>query len=243
MRKKIELFTWTFNDEDMLPFYLDYYAPLVDRMTVIDDGSTDKTLDILKKYGHCFDITVIKTGKTWWDWDTGHLLRKNIWKGSKYDLIILADVDEIFYKVGLRDFLDNTNFDIYQLEGWQMVSKEFPKYGTDDLLDIKLGSKWNLYDKFSIFKPSANIKMLNNHEIGKTNDSISRKEIKLLHYKFLGVDVLTKRAEGIKARVPVDSYCKGIKGNILKVYPGFVRTRVEYEREIEEMLKKATQAI
>jgi glycosyltransferase involved in cell wall biosynthesis len=242
MRKTIEIFTFTYNDEDLLPFFLNYYAPLVDRITFMDSGSTDKTLSIIKKYSLCFNVRVLQTGLTWWDWDTGHMIRCNIWKGSSYDLIMLPDVDEIFYRPDLREYLDATDFGIYQLEGWQMVSKDFPKPKTD-LIDINKGERVKLYDKFSIFKPTAKIKMTSNHEIASTTESLSKGQIKLLHYKFVGVEFLLKRAEAIKRRVPKDSYTAGIKGNILKIYPGFIKSRQEYEKEIDQLVTRARQVV
>ena len=242
MHKRIELFTFTYNDEDLLPFFLHHYAPLVDRMTIMDSGSTDRTLEIIKIYQTCFNINVIQTGLTWWDWDAGHIITCNIWRGSEYDLIMLPDVDEIFYRPDLRAFLDTNNFAIYQLEGYQMVSRTFPKPGTA-LTDIKVGTPIRLYNKFTIFKPTADIRRISNHEIAPTKEVICRGQIKLLHYKFVGVDFLLKRAAAIKSRVPADSYCPGIKANILKKYPGFVRTRAEYIQETEDLLKRAKPVI
>jgi hypothetical protein len=242
VRKTIEIFTFVYNDEDLLPFFLSYYAPLVDRITFMDSGSTDKTLSIIRKYSLCFNVRVLQTGLTWWDWDAGHMIRCNIWKGSSYDLIMLPDVDEIFYRPNLREFFDTTDFDIYQLEGWQMVSRTFPKPNTN-LMSINKGERITLYDKFSIFKPTAQIKMTSNHEIAPTTATIIKGQIKLLHYKFVGVDFLLKRAEAIKYRVPKDSYTVGIKGNILKIYPGFIKTRQEYEKEIYQLEMRSRQVI
>ena len=64
-----------------------------------------------------------------------------------------------------------------------------------------------------------------------------------MHYKFIGVPFLLKRAKVIKERVPLDSYSEIIQGNILKKYPRFIRTQKEYTEEIKQMLQKAKKII
>ena len=235
-RLKIELYTFVLNDETILPYFLKHYEPLVDKMTFIDSGSTDGTLKLLK--GH----KVIQTGLTWWDWDAYQQIRDNIWRKSKYDLIFFPDADEILYKKNLRYFLETYQYPIYQMRGYQMVSKGLPKKG-DNILSIKTGFPLPLYDKFSIFSPKARIHFDNAHTVTTDEKDICKFHIQLLHYKFIDIPLLLKRAELIKKRVPKDSYCKIIKGNILVEYQGFVRTEKQYTEEMTQMLRKAIPVI
>ena len=62
-------------------------------------------------------------------------------------------------------------------------------------------------------------------------------------YKFLGKEVLIKRSELVKARVPKNSYCKYINGNILSVYPAFIKTEQQWQDEINQLLSNAEQVI
>jgi hypothetical protein len=241
---KLDLYTYCYNDEAFMPFFLDYYLPVVDRITFIDNGSTDKTIKIIKnaavKNGPV--IRLAESGMTFWDWDYGLVIRNNIWKDSDYDLMMWADLDEIIYKPDLRKFLENSKFDIYQTEGFDMVSKKFPKKGSN-ILDIKTGIRAGLEDKFLIWRRGSKIESVTAHSIKDTKEKVCKGQIKCLHYKYLGVDIMVHRAADIKARVPKESYCHGIKGNILDVYPSFVKTREEYEKEIESRLKLATKVI
>lgn len=233
---KIELFTYTLNDEDMLPFFIRHYEPLVDKMTFIDSGSTDNTLKLIKKFN------VIQTGITWWDWDAYHRIKNTVWKQSNFDLVFFPDLDEFLYKPKLREFLEANSYDFYQMEGYQMVSEEFPKKGTD-ILDIKDGSPLPLHNKFSIFNPKIDFVFDNAHTITTKSTNICKFKIKLLHYKYMGVKHMLKRAKLIKERVPLDSYTVGIKGNILAKFPTFVRNEREYQIEIKDMLAKSKKVI
>jgi glycosyltransferase involved in cell wall biosynthesis len=237
---KIKSYTFVLNDELMLPFFLRYYKDIVDEMVFLDSGSTDRTLDIIKS----FKRQVIPTGLTFWDWDKMRETYQTIWKGSDADYVFLMDVDEIFYHPNLRQFLEfhKGRYDIYRMEGYQMVSKTFPKEGTS-ILDINMGVVLPLYNKSTIFNPSVDIYHENAHEIKTTTTRICEGVIKLLHYKFLGADIMVKRTQLIKDRVPPNTYCKYIKGNILKVYPAFIKSRGEWEAEINRYLEKAQQII
>lgn len=236
MGKKIDLYTFIFNDAAFIPFFLDYYEPIADRMTFIDSGSTDGSLDLLKNH------RVYQTGLDWWDWDSLHWMRQNIWKESNYDLIMFPDLDEILYKPDLRNFLENTDYDIYHMQGFQMVSRTFPRKG-ENILSYKKGIPLPLHNKYMIFKPDANIQFPDAHYITTDSNNISEFDIKLLHYKFLGADHMVKRAKTIVERVPCHSYCENINGNILKIFPAFVKTHAEYVAEIENYLKEAYDVI
>jgi hypothetical protein len=236
---KIELFTYVYNDEDLIPFFLRHYAPIVDKMTFIDSASTDNTLKLLKKY------EVVQSGITWWDWDAYHIIKNNIWRKSEYDLVFFPDLDEFLYHKNLRKFLEDKPCDMYQMEGFQMVSNTFPEKNTN-MLEINKGFPLPLHDKFLIFNPRLDFKFDTAHTItviSKEKCKTSVREIKLLHYKYLGVENMLRRAALITSRTPLDSYTASIKGNILSKYPSFVRTRKEYVDEIKQMLKKCTKVI
>jgi glycosyltransferase involved in cell wall biosynthesis len=242
--KKIDLYTYCYNDEDFMPFFIAYYLPFVDRITFSDNGSTDKTLEIIQKAARADGpvIRVHHSGLTTWDWDAALVMRNTIWKESKYDLIMWADLDEVIYRPDLRKYLEETDFDIYRTEGYEMVSVNYPSPGSN-ILDIKMGIRAELEDKYLIWKPDSNIVSVTAHTIENTNKSICQGEIKLLHYKYISAKSMAKRAQAIKARIPEDSYCKGIGGNILKIYPGFVKTEEEYINEITYRISVATEVI
>jgi hypothetical protein len=202
--KKIELYTFIYNDEDFLPFFLKYYS-FVDRMTFIDSGSNDDTLKIINKFATPSNpiVRLMQTGLETWDHEAGHAIRNSIWKDSNYDLVMFPDLDEIFYYPDIRNYLDKSKYDIYEMEGFEMVSDKFPAKGYD-ILSIKKGVKHKTYNKSTIFNPKIDIVFPNAHLRCSMNTNVCIGEIKLLHYRNLGIEMMKKRRDREASRLPQD---------------------------------------
>jgi len=199
-KKTIDLYVFTYNDADLLPFFLDYYK-FVNTMTFLDSGSDDGSLEILRKFAtpdHP-EINLIETGATWWDLHYLFHMKNNIWRKSKADLVFFPDLDEIFYHPDLVKFLNESNNDIYEMTGYEMVSDGLPK---NSLLEIKDGVYFQMYNKSTIFKPNIGMQFLNSHVRYCRTDNVSIGEIQLLHYRNLGIDMMLKRRDREKNRLP-----------------------------------------
>jgi glycosyltransferase involved in cell wall biosynthesis len=200
--KKLELYTFIYNDQDFLPFFLKYYS-FVDRMTFIDSGSTDDTLKILNKFATPSNpvIRITQTGLETWDQDILHEYRNFIWKDTKHDIVMLPDCDEIFYHPELINYLNNRTTDIFEMDGYEMVSNRFPAKGSD-ILNIKTGVYHHIYNKSTIFNPKIEISFLNAHIRYSPCANIDMGGIKLLHYRNLGIDFMKKRRDREQSRLP-----------------------------------------
>ena len=200
MTKTLDLYTVIYNDEDFLPYFLEYYS-FVDRMTFIDSNSTDRTIQILKDFATADhpNVRLIQSGATWWDWNLLHPYRNHIWKDSEMDIILFPDCDEIFYHPsGLRWYLENTDYDVYEMQGFEMVAPRLPD---GSILKVNKGVPFQVYNKFTIFKNGIDIKFPSAHTYCSPSPSVCKGEIKLLHYRNLGIELMKKRRDREKARL------------------------------------------
>ena len=204
--KKLDLYTFIYNDEALLPFFLNYYS-FVDRMTFIDSGSSDKSMDIIKTFATptAPTVRICQTGLTWWDHEVLHEYRNNIWQDSKYDYVLFPDCDEVFYhSLGLRDFLEESESDVFAMEGYEMVG-EFPLPGTK-ITSIRKGVPFYPYNKSTLFNPKCDIYFPNAHLRYTKTTNISLGQVKLLHYRNLGFEYMKFRIQRERDRLPKD--CK-----------------------------------
>jgi len=199
---KLDLYTFIFNDEDILPYFLDYYS-FVDRMNFIDSGSTDKTHEILKDFSDNYEglVTVYQTGLTWWDHEVLHSYRNNIWRNSRADYVLFPDCDEFFYhKMGLKEYLQESENDLFHMQGFEMVG-HLPK---GKITEVKRGVPYFMYNKATIFNPKIDIYFPNAHLVCSPTANVNLGELKLLHYRNMGVPLMIKRIERERSRLPAN---------------------------------------
>ena len=191
----IEVFTITYNEEKMLPFFLNHYSKFCNKITIFDNYSDDDTDEIIKSFDKCkLNFIKCNTGGTLND--SVYLnIKNNCWKQSKSDYVIIVDCDEFIYSENINEFFDHHTHDIYQPYGYDMWSLNFPK---DDILgEVKTGGRSINYDKVCVFNPSK-IKDINYdlgcHQASPVSNIGHRilpfrsEDLKLLHYKNISFD-------------------------------------------------------
>lgn len=199
---KIDLYSYCYNDEDIMPLYLDYYS-FVDRMTFLDSGSTDGTLDLIRS-NPTQERRIIQTRLTSYKMEVLQAYKNTIWRTSEFDIVMFPDMDEIFfYEGGLRAMLEKNRYDVYQMEGYEMVSNEFPK---GKITDVRTGVRFPVYDKSTIWNPQIDIYFANAHTRECATKNISIGDIKLLHYRNLGVEQMKRRRDILRTRTTKDYY-------------------------------------
>ena len=203
----IHYYTLCWNEEKILPFVLKYYSEYCDKMVFYDNQSTDNSHQIINS----FKNTEIKTFATNNQLHDGIQLelKNNVWKESRgiADWVIVCDTDEMLYHphfIKKLEELKEKNVSIIKPHGYEMVSESFPE---KDFLEIKTGVKDNRHlGKCIIFNPNL-ISEINFkagcHQCapkGKVK-FYKRKDFKLLHYKYLGMDYLINRFDILKNRL------------------------------------------
>jgi hypothetical protein len=202
----IDAYTFCYNEQIRLKYYLNLYAPLCRKITIYDNGSTDSSKEIATKYDNVI-----------WETETYNQneindkiltnIKNNCWKQSKdADWVIVGDVDEILYhNDGLNNYLmyllNETNKRIIRATGFDMVSTKLPKHTGNfyDDKDFQYGVRNNEWDKTCIFRPKSVVEInygsgshsckpvINGQRWRRRVKQVSLYdgELKLLHYKYL----------------------------------------------------------
>jgi len=191
----------------MIPFFLRHYEPLVERMFVYDNGSTDRSRELLQESDKV-ELRHFDRGDSF---NLTHLAIMNqCWKESrgKADWVIIADIDEFLYHPQLRDYLTycrRNHFTVVQPLGMEMISADFPHPADDLTRAIRRGLASHWMDKLAIFDPDA-IDEINYHPGRHTAAPQGliiyppERAVRLLHYKNLGAEYLVARTAELRER-------------------------------------------
>lgn len=184
-----------FNEEKILPFTLDYYSKICEKIYIYDNMSTDGSDEIYAKYPK---VEVIK-------WNSNGEINEmnyiNI-KSTAYkqfsrnaDWVIVCDCDEVLYHPRLLEKLQyykDNGITVPKVNGHDMVSETFPEYD-GELITTKVKTGSEVYAPFCkniVFNPKLDVQYgIGGHSFQANNAVYSNSpELKLLHYKFLSVE-------------------------------------------------------
>jgi glycosyltransferase involved in cell wall biosynthesis len=189
----IYVLTICWNEELFLPYFLNYYS-FADKIIVFDNFSSDKSIEIIKKYKNT-EYTYYFTNESIRD-DYYLFIKNQLWKSYKNDCdwMIIVDIDEIVYHpLDLREFITRLPKDTAYIEcyGFEMFSNNFFNAKGDTIFEkCKTGIPHNKHNKISIINTKlvseinylAGCHMANPVIKGRI---IKDPMLKLLHYKFI----------------------------------------------------------
>jgi len=200
---KIEAFILCFNEAKMIEHTLNHYASFCDKITIIDNQSTDDSIKIAHtKFPDKIEIVELDTDGEYRE-DVQIYVRNNCWKDSTADYVIMCDMDEFLYAENLTEQLElsyKNDVAIPVISGYNMINDTFPEDRSKPLASqVKTGFRDRSFDKSIIFSPKHVLEM--NYGPGshycnaklKTPKIDALIEFKLLHYKFLGKDHIYKK--------------------------------------------------
>src|ERR1700716_2787679 len=207
-KMRIDLYATCWNEERMIPFFLRHYEPIVDRIVVFDDGSSDRSRELL--------VASPKVGLGRLKKSESFILIQmealnHCWKESRgrADWVMICDIDEhLYHDKQLRGYLEqckSNGVTIVNPVGVEMVSPEFPP--TDAILSetVRQCVRAFTLDKMAAFDPNA-IQEINygagRHVASPTGRLVfpPKREVKILHYKYLGLDYLMSRSADLNSR-------------------------------------------
>jgi hypothetical protein len=220
----IHLYAACWNEERIIPFFLRHYEPLVDRIVIYDDGSTDRSVELLQASPKVEVRPFRREAESYLD---AHLaLFDSCWKESRgrADWVCLVDLDEFLFHPDWFPYLaaqKEMGVTIIKAVGYEMVSEEFPPAGADLATLLTRGQRSHNMDKTALFAPDA-IEQIN-HVVGRHLCSpvgrvmpLAKEGMQLRHYKTLGLDYLLARTHALAGRLTGDDLARGWSAHYLR---------------------------
>lgn len=210
---KVNAYILCYNEEKMIRFTLDYYSKYCDQIFLLDNRSTDKSVEIANTYKK---VQVIP-------WDSGNKYNEHaqvhiktnarFYHGKDHDWAIMVDMDEIIYGLENLEQLHDVGVEMPAVQGYHMVADSFPEYDGRCITEkIRTGIREEVMDKQSVVAngvPARYSLGMHSCQSVKTRDKVYP-PLKLLHYKWLGTKVLDEKYKGYVTRYPEEYKEAGI---------------------------------
>lgn len=205
-KDEVHVYALCWNEERMLPYFFRHYDGVADRYFIFDNGSTDRSVEMLKAHPKVVLDSFEVAGDSFVLAAANHY--NECWKQSRgqADWVIVCNVDEHIYHPDLRGYLracKGRGVTIVTPEGYDMVSDTFPEAGVPLSEAVRRGMREPFLDKPEIFDPDR-IREINfvpgRHQASPAGEVVAPgfKATKLLHYKYLGLDYVLRRHAELK---------------------------------------------
>ena len=203
----VHLYALCWNEERLLPFFFHHYDPFVTHYFIFDHDSTDRSRQILKAHPHVTLGKFEARGDSYIS--SARDFYNHTWKQSRgcADWVVICNIDEHLEHpdfAGLFDRARNSGATIFASEGFEMIMASFPKEIAPLREQTRHGWRSGDLNKASIFDPSA-IREINygtgRHACNPRGCIVwSAEQVRLLHYKYLGLDYVQQRIAELRAR-------------------------------------------
>ena len=135
MGMRIEVFTFCWNEMEVLPFAVDYWRRYASHVTVFDNGSTDGSIEFMRQHSDLITIERFETNNQIND----QLLldaKNNCWKQARdADLVVVGDMDEMLIPMGNElQRMKETGCTVCEPRWFVLMSDEVPVYESGKLL-------------------------------------------------------------------------------------------------------------
>lgn len=210
---KVHIYANCWNELRILPYFMRHYDPFVDKFIILDDGSTDGSIQFLEDQAK---VRLIKANRQDLSYiEQSHMFFNEAWKESRSmaDWIITCNIDEHVYHKDMGCYLQcclQKGITILPAQGYEMVSLEFPSSQGRLCDQVRLGAQTErltgpsgMLSKIMAFNPQAIEEIhfnMGRHTAKPTGRVVypHSVELKLLHYKFLGLNYALQRYAELK---------------------------------------------
>lgn len=186
-----------YNEANILPHLLKHYLSFCEKVVILDNHSTDNSVEIVKSFENTEVIPYNSNGEL--RDDIYIQLKNGVWKNSvgTADYVIVGDTDEFLFHEDIVKFLTDKfhkGYTVFRPKGFHMVAdEEFELTTSDDIFkSVTMGVRTEVLDKMMIFDCNK-IKEIN-YTFGchmakpvGTLKIYQGDDFKMLHYKFMGI--------------------------------------------------------
>jgi hypothetical protein len=238
-KQTVHLYALCWNDARMLPYFFRHYDRIVDQYFIADNGSTDESIAMLRRHPKVSLSFLPRAETSFVEMATAHY--NQCWKASRgiATWVFVLNLDEHVYHRRLRGFLrgcTRRGVTVVEAEGYNMVANRSPRSPRPLWQTVPYGVRDAVWDKPQIFDPTR-IDEINfapgRHSATPAGACVRLKtaEVKLLHYKYIGLDyVLTRQAE-LRSVFPEGDLARGWG---YQYQWSRERTTEEYQRHIAQ---------
>ncbi len=178
-KESVEVFVIAFNEQFLIPHFIAHYRDQFNAsITVFDNQSTDKTVEIAKGLG-----CTVKTFDSKNQINDNHYLylKNHCWRGSKADIVIVCDCDEF-----LEINFDVKPFTIIGSHGFDIIGDIQSRLGVFNAAYCKRLAFKPKYIKDISYTPGA-------HSCHPTGEIFSSGPATLLHRKYISEEYVYQR--------------------------------------------------
>ena len=193
--ESIDVFAICYNEEAMLPYFIEHYQAMGANITIFDNMSTDKSKEI-----------ILEAGCTYKTFDSNKQIRddlylnikNNCWKNSKADWVIVCDIDEL-----LEIPFSTKPYSMINTKGYDMVGLPGTRSGVFN----------RKYSKHIMFRPNMITEI--NYRPGCHTSAPqgrikgSKEQANLLHYKYTSEETVFERHKLYQERLSPENKANG----------------------------------
>lgn len=203
---KIHVYSIMRNEEFLLPYFLRHYARFAERIFIINDHSTDKTVTLSKAHPK---VTLLEfpytRGLNEDDFNTC-LCQSYKTYSREADWVMCVDGDEFIYHpdiIGNLTYQQKRGVQIIKTTGYSMFSEQLPQTSDQIYTECRQGIRERRYDKPIVFDPKLDIVFAKGrHTIAHPEEIRPRKgKLALLHYRYISREYFLKRTRHNLARI------------------------------------------
>ena len=197
-KPKISAYFPCYNEAKLLPHLLRYYTSFCDKVTILDNFSTDNTEEVVKKFPNVIFEKFDSNG-SFNDGINAHL-KNNVWKRDigNFDYVIAADSDEFIWHPNFVEFLQekrSQGYTLFRPFGYHMVGDvDLDLKEEDNIFDkVKYGIKVSSMDKYIMFdcnkikETNFSVGSHSCNPIGEIKLYYSS-DLKIKHFKYMGLE-------------------------------------------------------